>query len=174
MQSASNTINAEVRLCESKILASARFSRCKYLKRFIHFTVEETLAGRGPSLKEHSIAVEVLDRPESFDARLDPVVRVQARRLRGKMSRYYQSEGASDPIRILYKPGQYAPGFQSSEATDDPAGSIVDMTFGILILGVPKLLIDLVVGQATALILKLKSEHSTPNIAQPEIICFRR
>ena len=67
-------------------------------------------AGRSRrALKGYNIAVEVFDRPESFDPAVDPLVRIEAARLRDKLREYYESEGQNDPIRIDLPKGAYAP-----------------------------------------------------------------
>jgi hypothetical protein len=81
------------------------------LRRFLRFAVERTLAGDGMRLKEYTIAVEALGRPDSFDARLDSIVRVEARRLREKLELYYETKGVADHIIIRIEPGKYIPLF---------------------------------------------------------------
>src|SRR3954471_2106486 len=75
-----------------RILSSKAFRQADRLKRFLTFTVNETLAGRGEQLKEFVIGVEVFSKGPSFDPRSDPIVRVQARRLRAQLARYYHEE----------------------------------------------------------------------------------
>jgi TolB-like protein/tetratricopeptide (TPR) repeat protein len=94
-----------------KALASHAFAHADRLKRFLAFVVRETADGRGAGLKEYSIGVEVFDRESSFDPRTDPIVRVQARRLRARLTRYYEDEGRNDEIRIDLPKGGYAPEF---------------------------------------------------------------
>lgn len=79
------------------------------MKRFLEFTVRQALEGRSGELKEALVGVEVFDRPADYDPRLDPIVRVEARRLRQKIQEYYATEGARDPVRIEYAKGGYAP-----------------------------------------------------------------
>ena len=86
-----------------KILASPLLREAGNLKRFLRYTVEHTLQGEGNELKEYRVGVEVFDRDSSFDPRLDPVVRMAARRLRKKLHEYYQGEGKNDPS-ILKSP----------------------------------------------------------------------
>src|SRR5436190_10566359 len=62
----------------TRLLRSNAFAHVDRLKRFLHYVVEETIAGRAENLKEYSIGVEVFDRETSFDPRTDPIVRVQA------------------------------------------------------------------------------------------------
>jgi TolB-like protein len=78
------------------------------MARFLRFVVDCTLGGKLDGLKEYSIGVEVFDRGSSFDPPLDPVVRVEARRLRKKLEEYYEGEGAHAPVRIQLPKGGYA------------------------------------------------------------------
>jgi TolB-like protein/tetratricopeptide (TPR) repeat protein len=81
--------------------------------RFLRFIVERALEGRSAELKEYTIGVEVFDRDASFDPRIDPIVRVEARRLRSKLARYYGNEAAVDGIVIELPKGSYVPRFNS-------------------------------------------------------------
>jgi len=92
-----------------RILSSATFVRSKRLVRFLRFTIEQYLQGRQNTLKEYLVGVEVFNKMESFDPRIDSIVRVEARRLRSKLDRYYQTEGASDPTIIQFRRGSYIP-----------------------------------------------------------------
>ncbi len=96
-----------------RILSSKAFRQADRLKRFLTFTVNETLAGRGEQLKEFVIGVEVFSKGPSFDPRSDPIVRVQARRLRAQLARYYREEGQSDEMLIELPKGGYTPAFRS-------------------------------------------------------------
>ncbi len=95
-----------------RILASKAFRQADRLKRFLTFVVEETLAGRRDRLKEYVVGVEVFGKPESFDPRNDPTVRVQARRLRAQLARYYHEEGSDGELSIELPKGGYAPVFR--------------------------------------------------------------
>ena len=110
-----------------KVLASAEMCRSKQLCQFLRFTVEEVLQGHGSELKEYAIAVGVFKRGREFDPGADPIVRVQARRLRAKLDRYYRAEGRDDLIRIEYPVGGYAPIFtrrQASQETSRPSSAL--------------------------------------------------
>lgn len=103
---------AEAILAQTEaILADRLFAKSPQLRRFLRFAVERTLAGDGMRLKEYTIAVEALGRPESFDARLDSIVRVEARRLREKLEVYYKTKGVEDQVVIRLEPGKYVPLF---------------------------------------------------------------
>jgi len=92
-----------------RILRSGAFLHSRRRQRFLEFLVNETLAGRGERLKGYNIALEVFDRPETFDPVVDPLVRTEAARLREKLREYYDTEGQSDPIRIDLPKGMYTP-----------------------------------------------------------------
>jgi serine/threonine-protein kinase len=93
------------------ILASSGFRASESLRRFLRYTVEAALEGRGDSLKEYTVGVEALGRPASFDPHQDTIVRVQARKLRGRLAAYYAAEGRGQSYRIVYRPGSYLPAF---------------------------------------------------------------
>lgn len=107
----SNLTDPAVRAQLDRILASAVFSRSHHLRRLLSFVVEQALAGQGHTLKESVIAREVYGKGSDFDGGTDPVVRVDARRLRDKLREYY--DGRSDPIVISLPKGSYAPVFEA-------------------------------------------------------------
>ena len=92
-----------------RILHSAPFHQSQRRQRFLEYLVNETLAGRGERLKGYNVALEVFDRPETFDPVVHPLVRVEAARLREKLLEYYAADGKGDPIRICLPKGTYAP-----------------------------------------------------------------
>ncbi|PZW46668.1 TolB-like protein [Humitalea rosea] len=107
-------VRAELdRLQRSRIFAGSE--RLLVLLRFI---VGEVLEGRGATLKESVIGNAVYGREPPYDPRIDSTVRVEARRLRGKLKAHYDDEGRTDAIRIALPTGGYVPQFlaQSPEA----------------------------------------------------------
>jgi len=94
-----------------RILSSKTFRRADGLKRFLTFIVEETIAGPSERLKESVVGVEAFGKDDSFDPRNDPIVRVQARRLRAQLARYYHDEGHDDEVVIDLPKGGYSPVF---------------------------------------------------------------
>src|SRR6516225_623837 len=94
-----------------RIASSERLRRCPQLLRFLAFTVKEALSGRRDGSKERLIGIEVFGRAPDYDAGADPVVRVEARHLRRKLTEYYESEGREDAIEIDLPKGGYQPQF---------------------------------------------------------------
>ena len=93
----------------ARILNSGPFLQSGRRQRFLEYLVNETLAGRGERLKGYNIALEVFDRPETFDSTVDPIVRMEASRLRDRLREYYETAGQNDPIRIDLPKGTYTP-----------------------------------------------------------------
>jgi tetratricopeptide (TPR) repeat protein len=104
---------SEVRAQLDQILRSRVFIQSHRIRRFLQFIVEESLLGQPHRLKEYPIGLEVFDRREAFDPRVDSIVRVEARRLRNKLEEYYRTEGRDDHIRILLRKGSYMPIFEN-------------------------------------------------------------
>src|SRR5579862_3073764 len=104
----SRTMDAEaVRRQLERILASEQFAGAERSRRLLEVAVERTLEDRTAALKEYSLGVEVFGRPESFDPRLDAIVRVEAGRLRRRLEAYYSNGGERDSVRIELPKGTY-------------------------------------------------------------------
>ena len=82
----------------------------------MRFTVEASLNGETDRIKEYLIGREVFDRDDRYDPRLDPIVRVEARRLRARLEEYYGGPGCEDPLRIELPKGSYVPAIRSAAA----------------------------------------------------------
>jgi hypothetical protein len=95
-----------------KVLSSSVFKTADSLRELLRFTVDETIAGRGGRLKEYLLGTTVLGKSDSFDPKADPIVRVQMRRLRKRLDRYYATEGRYDSLLIEIPKGSYAPTFR--------------------------------------------------------------
>ena len=95
-----------------RLLASDAFDASERNRRFLRFIVEETINGRSDRLKGYTIAVAVFERDCEFDPQIDPVVRIEAGRLRRSLERYYLTEGARAEIRITIPKGRYVPEFE--------------------------------------------------------------
>ena len=99
----------------ARILRSKAFIQSDKLSRFLGFVVEHVLDGNAECLKEYLIGVEVYGRKPPYDPSQDSIVRTEARRLRGKLKEYYETQGDDDPLYVFMRPGSYAPIFQCRE-----------------------------------------------------------
>jgi len=95
-----------------KILSSAVFQTSERRRNFLRYTVEQTILGHGDLIKEYTIGTIVFGRSASFDPRLDTIVRTEARKLRARLDKYYETDGKQDPLRIEFRRGTYAPLFR--------------------------------------------------------------
>ncbi|MCU1274620.1 MAG: repeat-containing protein [Bryobacterales bacterium] len=119
-----------VQIALEKILASRLFTGSLRYSRFLRFAVEETLQNRGDSLKEYVLAVNVFNRKDTFNPHEDPIVRVEASRLRARLKKYYEGDGRDETVAIEFPKGTYTPVFRyrSERVTDYEPPSIVDET----------------------------------------------
>jgi len=109
----------------AKVLASSGFTRSGRMQQFLKFIVVNALEGQHETLKEAYIGAAVFDRSPGYDPKLDPIVRVEARRLRTKLESYYETEGRHDSLIIRLPKGGYLPVF---EAAPDPLQALEAQT----------------------------------------------
>jgi TolB-like protein len=112
---------AAVRNAVERIIRSGEFSVPERARKFLTYVVEETLGGRADRIKAYSIAIEVFGRSPAFDAQSDPVVRIEAGRVRRALEHYYLTAGRDDPLIITVPKGGYVPSFSwRSDKIDTP------------------------------------------------------
>src|SRR5215470_13790157 len=102
----------EIRAALQRMAASEAFRGSPQLVSFLRYVVEATLRGAADRIKGYTIAVEALGRGDDFDPQADPIVRVEAMRLRRALSRYYANGGKHDPVAIDLPLGSYVPMFR--------------------------------------------------------------
>ena len=107
---------AEVRAALARLIASGALGKSGQLAHFLTYVVEEALAGRAERIKAYTIAVDALGRDTRFDPQADPIVRVEAGRLRRALESYYAAAGRDEPIVIELPRGSYIPAFQRNTA----------------------------------------------------------
>jgi len=110
MQPALSRLEAEQAEVDA-VLSSGVLGRTNNLVRLLSFVCEKYFDGSVGDIKEYSIAVHALGRPESFDPQVDTIVRVSAHALRKRLEEYYRGAGADHPIQICLPPGHYVPKF---------------------------------------------------------------
>ena len=119
-----------------RILSSKTFHKSTRLRRMLEYMVRQYLAGTSEHLKEYTLGVEVFERGPSFDPGSDPIVRVEALRLRGQVERYYATEGKYSTLRIEIPKGSYGPVvYQTANRpipTDQASNTIVVLPFSVL------------------------------------------
>jgi serine/threonine-protein kinase len=106
-----------------RILSSVTFSGSERHRRFLQFVVEQALKGDTDKLNEFVVGFEVFHKNESFDPRIDSIVRVEVRRLRERLKKYYEEEGQADPIVITIRPRSFVPVFTEAAVAASVDGS---------------------------------------------------
>ncbi len=103
---------ALVRAELARVLASPQFDAALNSQRLLRYLVEHTLAGNTERLKETVLGLEVFRRPmRRYDPSRDSIVRVEVRRLRQRLARFAEADGAEAPLRFVLPVGQYRPLF---------------------------------------------------------------
>src|SRR6266576_4494884 len=110
----------EIRAALEHMAISEAFRGSPQLVAFLRYVVEATLRGAGERIKGYTIAVEALGRAENFDPQADPIVRVEAMRLRRALGRYYANGGKCDPVLIELPLGSYVPAFHRNTLVAPP------------------------------------------------------
>jgi Malectin domain len=118
----------EVRLALQRILASEMFCRSSQLSRLLKYLCDSLLSHGADRIAEYAIGTEAMGRPPDFDPAEDAAVRVEMHRLRRRLREYYETEGASDTVRIVIPSGQYAPvvtrmGEEPEDHSTEPASA---------------------------------------------------
>lgn len=116
----------DVRAEVVRICARPPLGNSPRLASFLRYVVDSTLSGQAHRIKGYTIGVEALGRAESFDPQSDPIVRVEAIRLRRALARYYIGEGAADTVVIELPRGRYVPRFFWRIPTVSPSARSAD------------------------------------------------
>jgi Tol biopolymer transport system component len=121
------TLSADdVRAHLQRVLSSASFAGSGRASTLLAFLVDESLAGRTDRLKEYTLGVEALGKGDSFDPRIDPIVRTEMSRLRTRLERYYAAEGETEDVVIVLRKGSYVPEFAGRTMSASARPSTVD------------------------------------------------
>ena len=118
---------SEVRDEIQTISQSRLFAQSRRRIKLLEYLCDMVLLGRQDEIKETTIALEVFERTTEFDDKKDAIVRVEAHRLRERLSKYYATEGSHDPLIIELSPGGYIPRFIAREPAEpaEPATEVV-------------------------------------------------
>jgi tetratricopeptide (TPR) repeat protein len=114
----------EMEAALQRVFGSPCFAGSPRQQRFLRHLVEGVHSGQTSALKESVLAIEVFGRhPARFDPKEDTIVRVEARRLRQRLARYYAQAGAADPWEIRLQVGSYVPTVRRRDAVPHTCGS---------------------------------------------------
>lgn len=116
---------AEVKEALAELQSWPEIARSPQLARFLTYIVEKKLDGEEAAIKAYAIAVDVLGRPTSFDPQVDPIVRVQARRLRALLDQFQAEGRPKAAARITLPVGRYVPQFVLADAEEPAEPAVV-------------------------------------------------
>lgn len=108
----SGTVSHEVARAEAeRVLSDPRLHISDRHRLFLRYIVDALFEGRSDTVKAYSIAIDVFGRPPTFDPSTDPIVRIEATRLREALAKYYEQLGGEDGVRLDVARGRYIPIF---------------------------------------------------------------
>jgi len=128
----------EIRAALQRMVASADFPATERNRRFLVYVTEKTLAGKHEDVTGYNVATEVFGRPADFNPTTDPIVRIEAAKLRRDLETYYLKSGACGSVKISLPRGGYIPLFERGNAEApsgrpvvlDPCGITIDVLHG--------------------------------------------
>ncbi len=107
----------EILAALQRVLASKDFPATERNRRFLDFVVRQALDGRFDRIDGYHVATEVFGRAADFDPMADPIVRIEASKLRRDLEVYYLKRGEAGGVCITLPRGGYIPIFQRSAAS---------------------------------------------------------
>src|SRR6516162_10659820 len=99
-----------------RIVASKTFKTSEVHRNLLTYLSEKSLSGEAQNLKEYTVGLDVFGKPSTYDPRQESVVRMHVGRLRQKLTEYYRTEGADDPVVIDLPKGGFALTFAARPA----------------------------------------------------------
>lgn len=122
--------NKQVEQALENILRNPLFARAPRQSRLLRYIVERSLRGKRDELKEYTLALEVFDRPSTYDPQADSTVRVEVSKLRTRLAEYYAGEGAGEAVRIQIPKGGYVAEFVAAESAAEGQGALEEVAGG--------------------------------------------
>src|SRR5580658_7182162 len=105
----SSSEQAEIRAAVDRILSSPSFASATRRSQLLRYLAERSLAGDADRITEYGIGLDVFQRPDSFEPRMDSIVRTETSRLRQKLRDYYAADGQSETLAIEIPQRSYTP-----------------------------------------------------------------
>ncbi|WP_158083526.1 tetratricopeptide repeat protein [Manganibacter manganicus] len=122
-------VSQEETLAElERVLTDPNFRSSERNKRFLRYVMEKVLEGATDKIKAYSVAVDVFGRPADFDPIIDPIVRIEAMRLRSSLSHYYEVHGQQSLLRIGLPKGGYVPTIRRRRPSPEHVSQTLDKT----------------------------------------------
>jgi hypothetical protein len=102
----------DIRAQVERLVRSKAFETSEVHRKLLQYLAEKSISGEDDRLKEYTIGLEAFGKPSTYDPKHDSIVRLQASRLRQKLSTYYQIEANGDPLLISLPKGAFKLSFE--------------------------------------------------------------
>ena len=106
-----------------RIVESSEFAGAERLKAFLTYIVEQEISGNKDKIIGKTILADVYNNGLRSDVDTATVVRVDASRMRQRLSAYYNGEGLEDPVRLSVDKGGYVPRYSVGYSESQKAES---------------------------------------------------
>jgi len=119
-----------VRAALARLVASADFPASPRNRRFLAYVVDKLLTGSLEEISGYHVATLVFGRSEDFNPTTDPIVRIEAGKLRRDLEIYYLKGGRQERVRIEIPRGSYVPTFRlaGADAAATANGQLLDLS----------------------------------------------
>ena len=118
-----------------RIVQSKAFRASEIHRNLLSYLAEKSLDGSADGLKEYTVGLDVFAKPASFDPRQESAVRMHVARLRQKLTEYYRTEGAHDPLIVDLPKGGFKLTIEPRPAVVAPEQIAAPMRQSVLVLG---------------------------------------
>src|SRR4051812_27463603 len=102
-----NVTESDAREQVSRLVQTDLFRFSELQRRLLVYLCDKSLMGEADRLKEYTIAVDALGKPETFDPRRDATVRLQSSKLRQRITEYYRTAGQTDQVLVDFPKGHF-------------------------------------------------------------------
>jgi hypothetical protein len=127
-----NVISTDVLSFEAKLQLVARiadsslFRKSPRLREFLLYTGDCTARNRLADVREQVIAEKVFQRSQYQDFQ-DSIVRAEARNLRKRLEKYFETEGLSESVVVTMPKGGYALAFEPRLSGWEPSSEVIPL-----------------------------------------------
>lgn len=99
---------AEIAEHLARVLASPQFARARRDGPLLRYLVSASVGRASRRISEYAIGIDVYRRdPATYAPAEDPIVRVQMRRLRLRLARFYEGNAQQDAVAFSIPTGRY-------------------------------------------------------------------
>lgn len=114
---------SEKRELVKRLTASPHLNKAPRLTELLQYITERAFDDTVSVIHEQEIGANVFGRAANYDTSQDNIVRVQVSQLRKKLERYFETDGAHEPLILEIPRGGYLPVFHARDLSAAPTVS---------------------------------------------------